>query len=48
MVRISQKFSVTICYGIISIPNMAKNECKIFLMFRQLISLDNIYLVFLG
>lgn len=48
MARISQKSSVTICYGLIDIPNMAKNECKIFLMFKQLMSPDNIYLVFLG
>lgn len=40
------KSSVKIC-GIIDIPNMAKIECKN-LIFKQLMSFDYIYLVFLG
>ena len=36
------KSFVKICYGIINIPNMARKEGKVFLMFQQLISLDNL------
>lgn len=34
------KSSVKICYGMVNIPNMARKECKVLLMFKQLVSCD--------